>query len=429
MFNNLYYKYYKLINFNSSQIKFGLNNWKLKIGNYGTVRNIDKYVVKSFKIDDDYFNEKEIYTTKLPQYCGCITKENENIFYNGFQIMITYENGMMIISDKTLIKNIIKISSKQIDKICIYDSYIFTEDKTNIGFLIKNNNSYNIYIDSFKIMKLLYFNDKHKLLYYENLGVNLIDSFRNRYPSHEQRIFMCIDLIRQVKELIELSIYHNDIKNDNIVLKSTNLNYYINLVDYGISITINDLLQFKYLTSPNSFSPEYYIINTLLRKLNIFTDMKDILDKSLHWIIGGIIINILSWKDIQIPIWNKYYNPNKYKIGYDISFEKHLRNYINQNIAFNYAKEMMSELFKNEYLYEDFFFSDSYDIINSINNYDSIKDIIDDRFKDDLIIFILIVHNLFEFSPDKKISLSEMYNKLKDYPGYQNYLNLKPTLI
>ena len=83
MFNNLYYKYYKLINFNSSQIKFGLNNWKLKIGNYGTVRNIDKYVVKSFKIDDDYFNEKEIYTTKLPQYCGCITKENENILQSG----------------------------------------------------------------------------------------------------------------------------------------------------------------------------------------------------------------------------------------------------------------------------------------------------------------------------------------------------------
>jgi hypothetical protein len=449
--HNIINKYNKLINFNSQQIKNGT---------FGSVKNFNKFVVKSFKNTDDYFHEKEIFTTKLPQYGGCLFKENNKLLYeyNGSKIIINplYENDNMIITDKTIIKNIIKLSSKQIDKIIIseQETYIITENNLKIGFYIKKKDIFNIYIDSFKIMRLLYFDDNNKSLYYENLGEDLTKSFENRYPPYEQRIFMAIDLIRQVKELINLSIYHNDIKNDNIVLKSLNMNYYINLVDYGISVTINDLLNFEYLTSSNCFSPEYYIINILLNNKkpnitniiddlnNIFPDiykkyennknlnvreMKELLDKSLHWIIGGIIINILSWKDVQYPIWDKHYYQPKNNIDYN--------NYSSQTIALSYTKEILCELFKNNFLYDDsFYLSDDYsniiiDSINKFSNYDSIKNIIDDRFKDELIDFILIVYNLFEFLPGKKISLSDMYEKLKDYPGYQKYLATKPSFL
>jgi hypothetical protein len=440
----LFDKYNKIIKSNTQEIK---------IGNYGRVNFINNLVIKYFKDSNYYFNEKEIYRTKLPQYCGCIIKENETFIYEYDDLKTViypiYENNKMIITDDYLIKNIIKLSSKQVNKIIICDSYILTDNNTNLGFIIENNNTFNIYIDSFKILKLLHFNDNYKSLYYENLGINLSDSYKNTYPSYEQRIFLSIDLIRQIKELIDRSIYHNDIKNDNIVIKSINKNYYINLIDYGLAVTLNDLLEFEYLTSPNSFSPEYYIINTLLhnKKINItslindllkvFPDIykknnnsdidvkniKELLDNSLHCIIGGIIINILSWKDIQFPVWTKHYNSNNYNIGYDISFLKHLNNYTSHDIALDYLKEMLTELFKNKFLYS---------IIDSINiypDYKSIKNIIDDRFKNEYLDLLLVIYNLFEFSPDKKMSLSVMYDKLKNYPGYQKYLDSKPNFL
>lgn len=463
LFNyNLFYKYEKII----------INNKKIiKMGNYGNVKFVNNFAIKSFTNINDYLNEKEIYTTKLPQYCGSIIKNNNLIIYDYYDKQIIfnplYKNNNLIITDTIIINNVTKISSTQICKLIISnnDITIYAENNSDIikiGYIIKDNEyKSTMYIDTFKIMRLLHFDDYTKSLYYENLGINLKDSFLNRHPSYEQRIFMSIDLIRQVKELIDLSIYHNDIKNENIVLNSINMNYYINLIDYGIAVTINDLLGFEYLTSPNSYSPEYYIINTLLHNktpnvtkiindLNrIFPDiykkyndlnltvknMKDLLDNSLHWIIGGMIINILSWKDVQYPIWIKHYNPNRNDIGYHITYLKHLNNYSSQNIALNYSKNMLCELFKNDFLYEDIFFFSKDDIkltidsINELNDYESLQNIIDDRFKDEYVNLIKIIYNLFEFSPNKKMSLSLMYDKLKNYPEYQKYLNSKPKFL
>jgi len=461
---NIIYKYNKILNFNSNQIK---------IGSYAKVEYFNKFIVKTFSDSDNYFNEKEIYTTKLPQYCGCFYyNKNQFVYeYNNKIININpqYEDDKIIISDLEIINNIIQISSKQINKIIIIKSDInilaeIDSNKIIIGFCINKNKTINIYINSFKIMRLLHFNDTNNSLYYENLGIDLKESYTNRYPSYKQRIFMSIDIIRQVKELLDICIYHNDIKNNNIVLKSNNLNYYINLIDYGISITINDLLKFEYLTTPYSLSPEYYIINILLQNnksnLNIYKiiknlknifpdiykkfenntnistkDMKELLDNSLHWAIGAIIINILSWKDVQYPVWVKYYNPYNYKVGVDISYFNHIHIYSSQDIAFNYTREMLCELFQNDFLYEDIFYfsnSDITSLINTINkfsDYKSIMNIIDDRFKEELLDLILIIYNLFEFLPENKMSLSDMYNKLKNYPGYQKYLNSKPKFI
>jgi len=456
--HNIVNKYNKVINFNSEQIK---------LGNYARVKKYETIVVKTFESCVDYLNEKVIYTTKLPQYGGCLYKENNKYIYeyNDQKIIIEpiYKDGMMIINDPIVINNIIKLSSKHIDKIIIlnYGINIITNVDSNeiiIGFCIKKDKCFNIYINSFKIMRLLQYDDINNSLYYENLGSDLKESFINNNPSYEQRIFMAIDLIRQLKELIDICVYHNDVKNDNIALKYHNSNYYINLIDYGLSITINDLLKFEYLTSPTSASPEYYIINTLLqnRKNNIIClknifpnvykkyennknistkDMKELLDQSLHWAIGAMIINILSWKDVQSPIWHKHYNSCNYNFGVDISYIDHLNTYSSHGTAFNYTREMLCELFKNEYLYEDIFYFSSNDmksLINTINkfsDYELIMSIIDDRFKEEYLSLIIIIYNLFEFSPDKKMSLSDMYDRLKDYPGYQKYLNSKPTFL
>jgi hypothetical protein len=407
-----------------------LNNEQIKIGKHRTCNIINNFAVKSFN------DKKELYTTKVPQFCGTIIKENGKMIYEydnkKVDINPLFQDEKMIITDLIIIKNVIRLSSKQTTKIIISNLNILIDDNLTIGFIVNKDNNISIYIERCKIMNFL------DLLNYKNLGVNLINSYKNSHPSYEQRIFMSIDLIRQVKELIDLSIY------DDTILKSHNLNY------YGIAVTINDLLQFDYLTSLNSFSPEYYIINTLLqnkrpnviklikdleklfpniyKNLNV-KEMKELLDNSLHRIIGEMIINILSWKDVQYPIWYKHYNPQKYKIGY------HSSNYTSYDTAFNYAREMLCELFKNKFLYEDIFYFSSSDIdllidlINKFSKYDTIKNIIDDRFKKKLIDFILIIYNLFEFSPDKKMSLSDMYDKLKDYPGYQTYLALKPAFL
>ena len=41
-----------------------------------------------------------------------------------------------------------------------------------------------------------------------------------------------------------------------------------------------------------------------------FPDLEDLFNKSLHWILGGICINILNWSDIQLPLCNTHYYIN-----------------------------------------------------------------------------------------------------------------------
>jgi hypothetical protein len=443
---NLLHKYKILTNINHDIINRG---------NYGTVNIVNKYYIsKTFSNNTDYNNEKKIYTTKLPRFIGTLINDGDNLYYNNNILFPECENNKIIIRDNFMIKDIIKIISKNIDTIYIDVNktmiFINLENKfLNIGFCVKDNDKYNLYIDNFKIMRLHYFNDSKKILYYENLGDKLSFAYKNIYPSLEQRIFLCIDLIRQVSELIDISIYHNDIKNDNIVIKF-DINYYINLIDYGISVSIDDLLNFDYLTTAYSLSPEYYIINKILKNkkpnitnlinnlVKIFpnnNDVKIFLDKSMHWAIGGIIINILSWKDVQYPIWKKNYNPNKYEIGYDITFIEFLNKYSVYDIAFNYTTDMLCALFKNSELYNDsFYFSDDIIIelnlnIKKIEEYSLIKDLIDEKFKEEYIDLLLIIHNLFEFNTENKMPLSVMYDMLKDYPGYKEYLLSKPSFI
>lgn len=425
-----------------------INHNIINKGNYGTVNIVNKYyIAKTFYNYTDFSKEKKIYTTKLPRFIGTLINDGDNLYYNNNILNPECYSNKIIIKDTIMIKDIIKIISRDIDTIYIDINktmiFINLENKfLNIGFCVKDDDKYNLYIDNFKIMRLHYFNDSKKILYYENLGDNLSFAFKNIHPPFEQRIFLCIDLIRQVSELIDISIYHNDIKNDNIVIKF-DINYYINLIDYGISVSIDDLLNFEYLTTAFSFSPEYYIINKILKNkkpnitklinnlIKIFpdnnNDIKDYLDKSMHWAIGGIIINILSWKDIQYPIWRKHYNPYKYIIGSDITYINHLNNYSFSDIALRYSIDMMYALFKNPLLYEDIFYP--FDDILKVKDYSLMKDYIIDNFKDEYIDLLLIIHNLFEFNTENKMPLSVMYDILKDYPGYQSYLLSKPSFL
>jgi serine/threonine protein kinase len=195
-----------------------------------------------------------------------------------------------------------------------------------IGTIHVNRGVVDIYIDSFKLMRLQTFNDSKFYLIYNYLGDSLKDVIENakdstKIPSFEQRVFLCIDLIRQVNDLIKLGIYHTDLKSSNICILQKDDYYFLTIIDYGLNKTKNQLNQY-YLTDTKStttgnnmrYSLEFYAIEQLEatnfylnRELKVpFGLLQELFEKSLYSILGGLCIEILLFTPILETVFAKY---------------------------------------------------------------------------------------------------------------------------
>lgn len=435
---------------------------KIGHGEYGIVYktniNNNEIAIKQFKYKADYYNEKYIYTKLLPIFCGkihitkllfinikCDYIDTFNTYYqlNKYNII----SNDIFITDKILIKKIQKILKNYFGEITSINfninsnlSIIKTtiEDKEYaIGHIIKHINNYHLYIDSFNIVRLLNYDDNNRLLYLEYLGINLSEAFIKYRLDFQQRIYISIDLIRQINYLISMGIYHNDIKCDNIVISQHNDNYYINLIDFGLCKSLKDIkLNDYYLTTCYAYSPEYFKINIKYRKgIRNLTELKDLLDKSTHWTIAGIIINILLWENVQYNIWYKYYYVKLF------NHEAIVKKYNNIHLGHKYILDLLNKFISIEELYTD---------INFMYNIQKIiAEIIDKEFNDlyiiiyiieklktntsyykpELVDFILNIFNLLEYETINKKDISTIYNEIKLYPNYLEYVELKNKFI
>jgi hypothetical protein len=185
-------------------------------------------------------------------------------------------------------------------------------------------------------------------------------------PTYEKRILIVTELLRQLKELIDNAEYNN---------------FYHQLE------SINEIF---------NFTPDFNFINTTIKNHNvtrIVNDLKKIfpkikgkyksdkliLDSSLHLIVGGMIINILVWDDVQSVIWNKHYGANEFIGG---EFYKHLHRHLVRLKETDYSKDMMIELNKHP-IY----------------------------FKEENLDLILIIYALFDNKTT--MTISEMYENVK----------------
>ena len=187
---------------------------KLGEGSFGKVYNIDlndeNYAAKEFKERESYNNEKNLYIKKLSIFCG-ILDPGSNIYYSPQEnIILTSLNyrsinhpitkSIVFIQGDILnnIKTLIHDDLKGITDIFIYTNLssvhgIFLDRSEKIiGSVIECDGRYNIYIDSFKTMRLIYFNDENKTLVYKNLGISLFNATHNpnptEIPSEKQRV-------------------------------------------------------------------------------------------------------------------------------------------------------------------------------------------------------------------------------------------------
>ena len=400
-------------------------------GSFGVVKEFTEefkdYAIKQFTNNqrgiNDYNDEKNLYIKKLSIYCGKI-QENSYI-YNDHIIPLTNNNYIFINTDEFVIiiiksnilafikeniipqelkDNIIEIimyTSKPLQSLSlnIYGRFADQSVKMIGTFLYTSDTeSTLIYIDSFKTMRLLYFNDTNRLLFYKNLGISLTDAFKKlEEPNTLQKVLLCMDLIKQVNGLIETGIYHNDLKTDNIVIKKCrDGNYYLTIIDYGLAILHSELnlLGTELLTTGIIYSPEYNKINKILKKKKEDINLKileELLDKSSHWVLGGICINILNWKDIQLSEWSKSYG-TLYKTNISFLQVLDLDNNENYDNAIHYIDSLKA--FIPEY--------------ESIPEYDILKS---------------VIINLLEPGTDMKKLLSVHYAKFKDSKYYNKYLS------
>ena len=416
----------KLTNTNSSNINYDMNKIynkelpELGRGSFGIVYLDDDYAIKYFPddpyydVDKDYKSEKDKYINDLLIYCGKLESNkyihndknielNELNYTNKDNKILIYGNILDYI--KSCIKDIGHPILNECDRLIIDNTltinniiaeYILDDEKINIGTCIFNVelNEYKINIDSLKIPRLYYFDDVNRILIYKYLGQNLRKMFSYEPPPIKDRILLCFDLIRQMNDLIKMGIYHNDFKNDNIVISCIDSDYFISIIDYGISIFKKDIKKHysnrkldKIISSPQTYSPEYYKINYDNLSLDEFTLL---CDKMHYWMLGGICINILLWEDKQIKIWEMYYNETEYK--------KALKLY---NTNKYYIKA-------GDYIYS---------LKESLININCDLPIYND--------LIYIIKNLLNTNTYNKCLLSDIYTEITDYPKeYQEYYKL-----
>ncbi len=332
-------------------------------GNFGGVFKYNiaysgEYVVKRFYRENDYYSEKDLFIRKLSIYCGSInTSVTPHIYTLNATSFHLDDGNSLLVHRKLIIKGNILDSIKSVPGMTdvltsVGELHIFSNSNitaytdstktTTVGTIVPNRHRYrdiyNIYIDIPRSMKLLFYDDAALILYYKHYGISLKQLFRDRtHVLPLQRIFLCIDLIRQVNQLITGGIHHNDLKNDNIVIKNIGEDWYLTIVDYGLAITNSDIRRdydsttdedayqrrhtlymsgaHYYNTTANAYSPEYFLINQYITNdyrppgalhglQHPYNDIIDLFNKSLHWIIGGICINILTGINYQYDEWN-----------------------------------------------------------------------------------------------------------------------------
>jgi serine/threonine protein kinase len=391
-------------------------------GSFGIVRKQGDIIIKKFRKNkekdyENYMAEKELYIKTISIFGGILIKELDKSIYiykediidldllKNYNIINTEPNKFLIFGNLLDILKIkfneelkdykyIYISIESSEYMPIYGMYLISSGtgtriiKRDIGTCeynkTGNTETFNLYFNKKNIMKLLKFNDEYKLLYYKDLGVDLYNIYIGRTseefkPDIKIRCMLCFDLIRQVNELIEYGIIHNDIKLENIVIKEVNSMPFLTLIDFGLAIKKQDLLdqKEKYIellinTTIYVYSPEYYRI-LYYKDHDIDTDYLRLLDNLQHWAIVGICVCILNWTNTQRILFNKLYNSLD-----DFNIKRNNDRYCNAII-------------------KPFIPTDTHELLREI------------------------IKNLLNESIDKE-PLSVHYAKFKDLPEYQAYL-------
>jgi len=157
-------------------------------------------------------------------------------------------------------------------------------------------------------------------------------------PTYSKRILIVIELLKQLTELIDNAVFdniYNQVQSINEIFNFTSNYNFIDrsIKNYNLTKIVNEM-------------------KTLFPNLkNNYNSDKLIFDKSLHLIIGGMIINILVWDDVQSLIWNKYYNFNNQFIGGE--FYRHFTKYLFVIKEYNYRKEMLLELNNHQFYFNE----------------------------------------------------------------------------
>ena len=462
-------KYLNKLNGGAEPRTINPSNLKNEIGSGGFGKVFDfkldsdkeqSYVAKVFNHLDknvslnteNYNNEKELYMRKMSIYCGKlnINETGDKKYTYTSPLLEKMSNQIMLIEPRIsknhdpyfvitneiidYIKTLFPTQSEIINSIIgliIYKSkplvYGLYPDKsrkiigTYVVSLISNSESYLIYIDTFNIMRLIYFDDINRTLIYKNLGMDLYDAMvlnKIKIPELNQRILLCIDLLRQVNDIFLLGINHNDIKLENIVIKYINGNYFLTIIDYGIAKFIkeirymydkNDNTNLSMYPTNRQYNPEIYEINRLfvdkfnrLMKKVDFSEIENLFYKSLHWSLGGLFIAILNWSGINESKWLEYYNE------YDKNCEE------NNRICIRCFNMSNPENFKIAKLY-----------IESIFKYIPYEIKYNPTKNSDYMLLKEIINNLLQISTDSKILLSKHYENIKDKFNFQEYLKAR----
>ena len=210
----------------------------------------------------------------------------------------------------TFIKDVVrKILYKYIPPINNnYDETFYDEIRYNL-YLKENMSNFrcNIlyyYIRNIKLLNLIEYS-----MFFDYLGETL-EKFNISNLNLSNKIHLIIDLLQQCIELNNLSLYHNDIKPDNICIQnreiqtqiqtqiqtdiqSINSPYQLSLIDYGLLYGEKEYNNmYEYNTTITSGSPEYYNINKVMEN-NSTIFPKDLFDKSQHFAVAGIIFGII----------------------------------------------------------------------------------------------------------------------------------------
>lgn len=176
-----------------------------------------------------------------------------------------------------------------------YDKSFYDEINYNL-FLEKNMPNFRCNILYYYIKSINSVNLIEYGMFFNYLGETL-EKFNISSLDKSNKIKLIIDLLQQCIELNNLSLYHSDIKPDNICIECLNKNkseYKLSLIDYGLLYgekEYNNL--YEYNTTITSGSPEYYNINKIMDSNNSILFPKELFDKSQHFAVAGIIFGII----------------------------------------------------------------------------------------------------------------------------------------
>lgn len=260
---------------------------EIKINCFNSFTYLDKiYKLKFIKI----LYHKQYITVKL---------------YKLYEYQIT--NTYTFIKDvvcKIIYKPILDNSKNNLDKNVKFQ---FFYDEIKYYLFLENN------MKNFKSNILFYYtNNTNNLdlieygMFFNYLGVTL-EKFNINNLDIINKIKLIIDLLEQCIELNQLSLYHSDIKPENICIQQINQDtnqdtnqvkcycqYKLSLIDFGILYGEKEYFNlYEYNTTITSGSPEYYDININMNDNNTLFP-KDIFDKSQHFAVAGIIFGIFA---------------------------------------------------------------------------------------------------------------------------------------